>query len=66
MKYNLCLRQTAKILFRSMRKEFGQRLNKTQVKEIVDHMAFHMFLDSDEHDVRYVSPLTEERVEVYY
>lgn len=66
MKYNLCLRQTAKILFRSMQNKFGQRLNKTQVKEIVDHMAFHMFLDSDERDVRYVSPLTEERVEVYY
>ena len=29
-------------------------------------MAFHKFLDSDKHDVRYVSPLTEERVEVHY
>ena len=66
MKYNLCVRQTTKILFSSMRNKFGQRLNKTQVKEIVDHIAFHMFLDSDEHDVRYVSPLTEERVEVCY
>ena len=66
MKYNLCLRQTAKILFSFMQNKFGQRLNNTQVKEIVDHMAFHMFLDSDKHDVRYVSPLTEERVEVHY
>lgn len=43
-----------------------QQLNKIQVKEIVDHMAFHKFLDLDTHDIRYVSSLTEEKVEEHY
>lgn len=66
MKYNLCLRQTAKILFISMWNKFGQRLNKTHVKEIVDHMAFHMFLDSDKHHVRYVSITNSTRGTIAY
>ena len=29
-------------------------------------MAFHKFLDLDTHDIRYVSSLTEEKVEEHY
>ena len=43
-----------------------QQLNKIQVKEIVHHVAFHKFLHLDKHDIRYVSSLTEEKVEEYY
>ena len=43
-----------------------QQLNKFQVKEIVDHVAFHKFLDLDRHDIRYLSSPTEEKVEEYY
>ena len=40
-----------------------QQLNKFQVKETVDHVPFHKFLDLDRHDIRYLSSLTEEKVE---
>ena len=66
MEYNPGLRQVAKIMLNSMWGKFGQQVNKTQVKEFVDHVAFHKFLESDQHNVRYVSPLTEERVEFHY
>ena len=66
MKYNPGLRQVAKIMLNSMWGKFGQQSNKTQVKEFVDHVKFHRFLDSDKHDVQYVSVFTEDRVEVHY
>ena len=34
--------------------------------EFVEPQPFHTFLDSDQHDIRYVSSLTEERVDVHY
>ena len=37
--------------------------NKTQEREFVYHVAFHKSLNSDKQDVRYVSPVTEEREE---
>ena len=40
-----------------------QQLNKFQVKETVDHVPFHKFLDLDRHDIRYLSSPTEEKVE---
>ena len=43
-----------------------QQLNKFQVKEIVDHVAFHKFLDLDRHDIRYLSSPTEDKVEEHY
>ena len=45
---------------------FGERLNKTQVKEFRDHQAFHRFLDTDTLDVRHVSFINKEMVEVHY
>ena len=51
MNYNPSLRQIAKIMLSYMWGKF----NKTQVKEFFDNVAFHKFLDSDRHDVRYVS-----------
>ena len=41
--------------------KFGLRSNKTQV---VDPVDFHEFHKSDQHDIRFVSALTEERVEI--
>ena len=46
--------------------KFGQKPNKTQVKEFDDPILFHQFHDSDKYDIRYVSALTEQRVEVHY
>ena len=60
------LRALAKMMLNSMWGKFGQRENKTQVKEFTDPQTMHAFLDSDQNDIRYVSPLTEERVEVHF
>ena len=53
------------MMLNSMWGKFGQREDKTQVREFVDPQPFHSALDSDQNDIRYVSPLTEERVEVH-
>ena len=45
-RYNPGLRQVAKILLNYMCGKFGQQLNRTQVKEFVDEVAFREFLDS--------------------
>lgn len=66
MEKNPGLRALAKMILNSMWGKFGQRENKTQVKEFVDPQSMHTFLDSDGNDIRYVSPLTEERVEVHF
>ena len=60
------LRTLAKMMLNSMWGKFGQNPNKTQVKEFDDPIQFHEFHDSDKYDVRYVSVLTEQRVEVHY
>ena len=60
------LRALAKMMLNSMWGKFGQRLNKTQVREFIDPQPFITFLDSDQHDIRYVSALTEDCVEVHY
>ena len=46
--------------------KFGQRHNKMQVREFIEPQAFQEFLDSDQNDIRYVSTLTEDHVEVHY
>ena len=51
-------------MLNSMWGKFGQRQNKMQVREFTEPQAFHEFLDSDQNDIRYVSTLTEDRVEV--
>ena len=66
IKYNPGLRSLAKLMLNSMWGKFGQRSNKIQVKEFIDPQAFTTFLDSDQHDIRYVSPLSEDRVEVHH
>ena len=53
-------------MLNSMWGKFGQQFNKTLVKEFVNQVTFHNFLDSDKHEIRYVSSFTEERVEEYY
>jgi len=45
----------AKMMLNSMWGKFGQRLNKTQVKEFSDPEAFHRFLDTDTLNVGHVS-----------
>ena len=60
------LRTLAKMMLNSMWGKFGQKPNKTQVKEFDDPVKFHEFHDSDKYDIRYVSVLTEQRVEIHY
>ena len=60
------LRTLAKTMLNSMWGKFGQRLNKTQVQEFDDPKAFHRFLDTDTLDVRHVSIMNDQMVEVLY
>ena len=60
------LRTLAKMMLNSMWGKFGQRLNKTQVQEFNDPHAFHRFLDTDTLDVRHVSVINDDMVEVHY
>ena len=60
------LRTLAKMMLNSMWGKFGQRLNKTQVQEFDDPQAFHWFLDTDSLDVRHVSIMNDQMVEVHY
>ena len=60
------LRSTAKMMLNSMWGKFGQKPNKTQVKEFDDPIKFSDFHHSDKYDIRYVSVLTEQRVEIHY
>ena len=60
------LRTLAKMMLNSIWGKFGQKPNKTQVKEFDDPVKFHEFHDSDKYDIRYVSVLTEQRVEIHY
>lgn len=56
----------SKQMLNSMWGRFGQASNKLQVQEFVDPQAFWAFLDSNQPDIRWVSPLHEDRVEVHY
>jgi len=60
------LRTLAKMMLNSMWGKFGQRLNKTQVQTFDDPQAFHRFLDTDTMDVRHVSVINDDMVEVHY
>ena len=60
------LRATAKMMLNSMWGKFGQKPNKTQVKEFDDPVKFSEFHDSNKYDICYVSVLTKERVEIHY
>ena len=59
-------RAVAELMLNSMWGKFGQRLDKTHVEEFTNPQALHAFLASGRYNVTYVSPLTEERVEVHY
>ena len=52
-------------MLNSMWGKFGQKPNKTQVKELDDPVQFSQFHDRDKYDIRYVSVLTEQRVEIH-
>ena len=63
---NAELRTLAKMMLNSMWGKFGQRLNKTKVKAFDDPQAFHRFLDTDTMDVRHVSVVNDQLVEMHY
>ena len=63
---NKGLRTLAKMMLNSMWGKFGQRLNKTQLQTFEDPQAFHRFLDTDTMDVRHVSVVNDQLVEVHY
>lgn len=46
--------------------KFGQAPNKPQVKEFIDPIPFWKFIDSSKNDIKYVSPVHDDRVEVHY
>jgi len=66
IKKNPGLRTLAKMMLNSMWGKIGQRLNKTQVQEFDDPQPFHQFLDTDKLDVRHVSVINDQMVEVLY
>ena len=66
IKVNKGLRTLAKMMLNSMWGKFGQRLNKTQVQPFQDPQAFHRFLDTSTLDVRHVSVINDQLVEVHY
>ena len=66
IKKNPGLRTLAKLMLNSMWGKFGQRLNKTQIQTFDDPHAFHCFLDTDALDVRHVSVINNNMVEVHY
>ena len=59
-------RALAKLMLNSMWGKFGQQVNKLQVKEFIEPQAFCSFMDSDQHNVRFVSCIDEQRVEVHH
>ena len=66
IKKNPGLRTLAKMMLNSMWGKFGQRLNKTRVQEFDDPQTFHQFLNTDTMDVRHVSIINDQMVEVHY
>ncbi|KAL9982832.1 hypothetical protein ACROYT_G004941 [Oculina patagonica] len=66
IKKNPGLRTLAKLMLNSMWGKFGQKPNKTQVREFDDPVSFSEFHESDKYDIRYVSVLTEQRVEIHF
>ena len=66
IEHNPGLRALAKMMLNSMWGKFGQRLNKTQVQDFDDPQAFHNFLNSDARDVKHVSVVNDNIVEVHY
>ena len=60
------LRTLAKMMLNSMWGKFGQRLNKTQVQAFDDPQAFHRFLNTSTVEVKHVSVMNEQMVEVHY
>ena len=66
IKYNPGLRTLAKMMLNSMWGKFGQRLNKTQLQTFDESQGFHRFLDTDTMDVRHVSVVNDQLVEVHY
>ena len=60
------LRTLAKMMLNSMWGKFGQRLNKTQVQPFQDPQSFHRFLDTSTLDVRHVSVINDQLVEIHY
>ena len=53
-------------MLNSMWGKFGQKPNKTRVKEFDDPIRLSQFHESDKYDIRYVSVLTEQHVEIHY
>ena len=65
IEHNPGLRALAKMMLNSMWGKFGQRLNKTKVKEFGNPRAFYRFLNTDTLDVRHVSVKNDHLVEVH-
>ena len=66
IKKNPGLRTLAKMMLNSMWGKFGQRLNKTRVQEFDDPQTFHRFLETDTLDIRHVSVINDQMVELHY
>ena len=56
----------SKLMLNSMWGKFGQQENKTQVAHFNEPQDFCEFLDSDRFDIRYISILDEDNVEIHY
>ena len=50
-------RALAKLMLNSMWGKFGQGLDKLQVRDVTEPQSFVELMDSDQHDIRYISAL---------
>ena len=60
------LRALAKLMLNSMWGKFGQQNNKKQVRHFTSSQDLVQFLDTQPHDISYISLLDENKVEVHY
>ena len=66
IKRNDGLRALAKLMLNSMWGKFGQQSNKKQVRLFTDPQALIRFMDTEHHNISYISVLNHDRVEIHY
>ena len=66
IEHNPGLRALTKMMLNSMWGTFGQRLHRNQVQTFDNPQAFNRFLDTVNMEVRHVSVINEQMVEVHY
>ena len=66
MQRNSGLCALAKMMLISMWRKFGQKPNEAQVRDFDDLLKFRSFHESEKYDIRHISVLTEQRMEIHF